>query len=162
MKQPLLGIVATALIMVVSLALISLFSFETFSGWLSIGLMCLIPAQVAVAVLWQGKHPVWAAKHRQPLKGILLLLVTVLVGACVVAALHRAVGGGRGPSSMLVQCTVVSVVVMFWFAIIWGGWAFNQAIKHPVAAGLVTIAFSYAVNIVLFRILFNYEFMNGA
>ena len=162
MKQPLVGIAATLLVMAVSLALISLFSFETFSGWLSIGLMCLIPAQIAVAVLWQGKYPVFAAKQRQPLKGILLILVTVLVGAVVVPVLHRTVGGGLGPSPMLVHCTVVSVVVMFWLAIIWGGWPFNRLIKNPVAAGLVTIAASYTVNFLLFRFLFSYEFMKGA
>ncbi|HET9215398.1 MAG TPA: hypothetical protein VFR18_00375 [Terriglobia bacterium] len=162
MKQPLLGIVATVLIITISLALISLFSFETFSGWLSFGLMCLIPAQIAVAVLWQGKHPAWAANNRQPLRGILLIVVTALIGAVVVPVLHRTVGGGLGPSPMLVQFTVVSVVVMFWCAIMWGGWPFNAVLKNPVAAGLVTIVFSYAINALLFRVLFSYEFMSGA
>ena len=162
MKQPLLGIVATVLIMTISLALISLFSFEIFSGWLSFGLMCLIPAQIAVAVLWQGKHPAWAANNRQPLKGILLIAVTILIGAVVVLVLHRTVGGGLGPSPMLVQFTVVSVVVMFWCAIMWGGWPFNAVFKNPVAAGLATIVFSYVINALLFRFLFSYEFMSGA
>jgi hypothetical protein len=162
MKQPLRGIVATVLIMTISLALISLFSFETFSGWLSFGLMCLIPAQIAVAVLWQGKHPAWAANKRQPLKGMLLILITAVIGAIVVAVLHRTVGGGLGPSPMLVQFTVVSVVVMFWLAIMWGGWPFNAVLKNPVAAGLTTIVFSYAINALLFRVLFSYEFMRDA
>ena len=162
MKQPLLGIVATLLVTTISLALISLFSFEVFSGWLSFGLMCLIPAQIAVAVLWQGKHPVWAAKHRQPLKGILLILVTILIGAVVVPVMHRTVGGGLGPGPVLLHCTIVSVVVMFWFAIMWGGWPFSVAIKNPVAAGLATIAFSYGVNALLFRFLFSYQFMSDA
>jgi hypothetical protein len=162
LKQPLLGVVATAIIIGISLGLISLFSFEVFSGWLSIGLMCLIPAQICVAVLWTTRHPGWAANHRQPVKGILLILVTVLIGAIVVPVYHRTVGGGLGPSPMLVQCVIVSVVVMFWFAIIWGGWPFNAVMKNPVAAGLATIAFSYAINILLFRLLFNYEFMKDA
>jgi len=162
LKQPLLGIVATAIIIAISLGLISLFSFDLFTGWLSIGLMCLIPAQIAVAVLWQTKHPSWAAKQPQPLKGILLILVTVFVGAIVVPVYHRTVGGGLGPSPMLVHCVVVSVVVMFWFAIIWGGWPFNAVMKNPVAAGLATIAVSYGINLLLFRVLFNYEFMKDA
>ena len=40
-----------------SLGLISLFSFETFSGWVAYGLMCLIPTQIVVAVLWKAKSP---------------------------------------------------------------------------------------------------------
>ena len=162
LKQPLLGIVATAIIIALSLGLISLFSFKVFSGWLSIGLMCLIPAQIAVAVLWQTKHPAWVAKQRQPLKGILLILVTVLVGAIVVPVYHRQAGGGLGPSPMFIQCVIVSVVVMFWFAIMWGGWPFNAVMKSPVIAGLATIAVSYGINLLLFRVLFNYEFMKGA
>jgi hypothetical protein len=162
LKQPSLGILATAIVIAISLGLISLFSFEVFSGWLSIGLMCLIPAQICVAVLWQTKHPGWAANHRQPVKGILLILVTLMVGAIVVPVYHRAAGGGLGPSPMLVQCVIVSVVVMFWLAIMWGGWPFNAIMKSPVAAGLATIAISYGINLLLFRFLFNYEFMKDA
>jgi hypothetical protein len=157
-----LGILATTLIIVISLGLVSLFSFETFSGWVAFGLMCLIPTQVVVAVLWKTKHPVWAAKHKQPLKGLLLILTNVLVGAVAVIVYHRTVGGGLGPSPMLVQCTIVSVVVMFWFAIMWGGWPFNAVIRNPVASGLLTIAVAYAINVLLFRVLFNYEFMKDA
>jgi hypothetical protein len=162
LKQPVLGIFATAIIITISLGLISLFSFETFSGWVAYGLMCLIPTQIAVAVLWKAKHPVWAASHRQPLKGLLLILTNVLVGVVVVIVYHRTVGGGLGPSPMLVQCTIVSVVMMFWFAIMWGGWPFNAVIRNPVVAGVLTIAVSYAINVLLFRVLFNYEFMKDA
>jgi hypothetical protein len=162
LKQPLLGVVATALVIALSLGLISLFSFEVFTGWLSIGLMCLIPAQIAVAVLWQTRHPEWAAKQRQPAKGILLILITVAVGAIVVPVYHREAGGGLGPSPMFIQCVIVSVVMMFWFSIMWGGWPFNAVMKSRVTAGLATIAVSYGINLLLFRVLFNYEFMKDA
>jgi hypothetical protein len=162
LKQPAVGILSTALIMVLSLVLISRFSFELFSGWVSFGLMCLIPAQIAAVALWKGKHPLWAVKQPQPLKGLLLIAITGLVGTIVLLVYHRIVGGGLGPSPMLVQCTVVSVVVMFWLAIMWDGWPFTSAIRSPVAAGLVTIAVSYALNLLLFRILFSFEFMKDA
>src|SRR6476619_6482977 len=148
--------------MVLSLVLISRFSFELFSGWVSFGLMCLIPAQIAAVALWKGKHPLWAVKQPQPLKGLLLIAITGLVGTIVVLVYHRIVGGGLGPSPMLVQCTVVSVVVMFWLAIMWDGWPFTSVIRNPVAAGLVTIAVSYALNLLLFRVLFSFEFMKDA
>src|SRR5262245_20866620 len=155
LKQPVLGIVASAMIMMISLGLISLFSFAVFSGWVAFGLMCLIPTQIVIAVLWKGNLPLWAGSRRQPLKGLLLILTNVLVGAGVVLVYHRTIGGGLAPSPMLVQCTIVSVVVMFWFAIIWGGWPFNAAIRDPVPAGMVTIAASYGINVYLFRVLFN-------
>ena len=109
--------------------------------------MCLIPAQIAVAVLWQGKHPVLGRKEKATGEGNPTDSGHVFSWVqIVVPVFHRTVGGGLSPRPMLVQCTIVSVVVMFWFAIIWGGWPFNAAIGDPVAAGLVTIAVSYAIN----------------
>jgi hypothetical protein len=63
---------------------------------------------------------------------------------------------------MLMHCTIVSVVITFWLSIIWGGWPFTAWIKEPVAAGLVLLVSCYLINYLLFRIFFNYAFMQGA
>jgi hypothetical protein len=63
---------------------------------------------------------------------------------------------------MLMQCTIVSVVVTFWGAIMWGGWPFTAWIKNPVAAGLALLAACYAVNYALFRVFFNFDFLRDA
>ena len=63
---------------------------------------------------------------------------------------------------MLSQCLIASVVIMFWMAIMWGGWPFTAFIKNTLFAGLALVAACYAVNYILFRIFFNYEFMRGA
>jgi len=86
MKQPVLGIVATIIVIAVSLTLISFFDFPTFAGWISYSLMCLIPMQIVVGVTWGTHHPGFAAKQRQPLKGILLAITTAVIGAIVLAA----------------------------------------------------------------------------
>jgi hypothetical protein len=63
---------------------------------------------------------------------------------------------------MLAMCIITSVIIMFWLAIMWGGWPFNQLFKNPVAAGLAMLVACYAINYGLFRLLFSYEFMRGA
>jgi hypothetical protein len=63
---------------------------------------------------------------------------------------------------MLAQCSIVSVVVTFWAAIMWGGWPFTSTIKHPVAAGIVMLVACYLVNYGLFRVFFDYRFMQDA
>jgi hypothetical protein len=163
LKQPVLGIVATVFVMVVSLALISLFDFSTFAGWMSYGLMCLIPMQIVVGVTWGANQPNFAAKQRQPLKGVLLTLTTVVIGAIVVPA-YLAIAGGnvKPPSPMLMHATITSVVVTFWAAIIFGGWPFKTVIKNEVGAGLVLVAGCYLVNYLFFRMFFDYGFMQGA
>jgi hypothetical protein len=163
LKQPVLGIVATVLVMAVSLVLISFFDFPTFSGWVSYLLMCLIPMQIVIGVVWGTNHPAFAAKHKQPAKGALLVLTTLLVGA-VVAPLSLATAGGNvtPPSPILVHVIIVSVVIAFWAAIIFGAWPFKALIRNPVAAGLTMLLAAYVVNYLLFRVFFNYAFMQGA
>lgn len=161
MKQPALGLVATALIIAVSLGFISLFSFADFMGWVSYALICLIPMELVVGVAW-GANPAFAAKLAQPGKGLLLMLVCV-AGAAVIGPVYWQVFAGLPEvSPMLMMCSIVSVVVMFWFAIMFGGWPFNVISKNPVVSGLLMWVGVYVVNYILFRIFFDYSFMAGA
>src|SRR5262245_33877167 len=83
MKQPLLGIFATILVIIVSLGFISLFDFPFFAGWLSYCLMCVIPMQIVIGITWGTNHPGPAAKRTQPAKGVLLSLTALLAGIVV-------------------------------------------------------------------------------
>ncbi len=162
MKQPALGLVATAIVVAISLGLISLFDFETFAGWVSYALICLIPMEIVVGVSW-GANPAFAAGLSQPGKGILLVLVCA-IAAAVIGPVYWQIAGGAvsPPAPMLMECSIVVVVVMFWMAIMFGGWPFTSWIKNPVAAGVLMWAVCYALNYALFRVFFNYDFMAGA
>jgi hypothetical protein len=163
MKQPAVGIIATVLVMAIALGFISLFSYATFTGWVSYYLMCIIPMQLVLGVTWATKLPAFAGARRQPAKGILLTLTALATGV-VVSLAYWVVAGARvnPPAPMLVQCTITSVAITFWATIMWGGWPFTRFIKNPVAAGLILLVVSYAVNYILFRLLFDYAFMQGA
>jgi hypothetical protein len=162
LKQPLTGILATAIVMAVSLFFISLFDFATFSGWVTFALICLIPMEIVVGVTWGCKYPVFAASRSQPWKGVLLASVLPVAGAIFGAIYFYTAGGGLSPPTpMLAMCTIVSVIVAFWMAIMWGGWPF-MGLMRPVAAGIGLVTACYAVNYALFRIFFNYDFMRTA
>lgn len=162
MKQPVAGIVATALVVAVALGFVALFTFPVFTGWVAYFLLCVIPMQIVAAVTW-GSNPAFVAGKRQPAKGLILTLTTLAVGVVVTAVTHAAIGGGISPPTpMLAMCSIVSVVITFWAAIIWGGWPFTSLIKNPVAAGLTMLVVCYVVNYGLFRIFFDYGFMQGA
>jgi len=163
LKQPLLGIIASTAVIGVSLFFISLFSYASLSGWVSYILQCLIPAQIMVGVLWKCEHPSFAQKQQQPAKGLLLLLITLLAGSVIAPAFFYVAGGGIAPPTpMLAHATIISVAIMFWLAIIWGGWPFNAIIRNPVASGIATLAAGYGITLVVFRIFFDYGFMRGA
>jgi hypothetical protein len=162
-KQPLLGIVATVLVIAISLGFIALFAFPTFGTWVAFLMICLIPTQIVMSITWGCKHPGFAAARSQPAKGILLTLMALVVGAIVAAVHFSTVGGGINPPvPMLAMCIITSVIIAFWLAIVWGGWPFHRLIKNPIGAGLALLAAAYVINYLLFRLLFDYGFMRGA
>jgi len=163
LRQPVTGALASLLIMGLSLAFISLFDYQTFSGWISYALMCVIPMQIVVSVTWACNHPGFAAPLRQPHKGASLVLLTALIGVIVGVVYFEVVGGGiNPPAPMLIMCTILTVIVTFWFTFMFGAWPFNRLIKHPVAAGLTLLAAVYVASFILFRIFFDFGFMRGA
>lgn len=163
LKQPLLGIVATLLIIAISLGFIALYDYPTFSGWVSTFLICIIPMEIVMGVTWGMKQPGFAANRSQPLRGILFSLFVLAAGAVVcLAHWAGAFGTVSPPTPMFTQCVIASVVVMFWMAIMWGGWPFTALIKNPFGAGLALWVACYVVNYILFRIFFNFDFLKGA
>ncbi|MEO8098387.1 MAG: hypothetical protein ABI811_11860 [Acidobacteriota bacterium] len=162
MKQPALGLVASAIVIAISLGFISLFDFGEFSGWVSYLLICLIPMEIVVGVSW-GANPAFAAGMPQPIKGLVLMLVCVVAAAVIAPIYWNVVGGGVSPPlPNLMLTSIVSVVVMFWFAIMFGGWPFNVISKNPVVSGLLMWVGCYAINYGLVQIFFNYDFLKGS
>jgi hypothetical protein len=161
LKQPWLGILATALVMAVALAFISRFDVPVFTGWVSYYLLCVIPMQIVIAVTW-GSSPGFAAGRTQPAKGLLVTSTALAVGVLVAVCGFFLTGRVSPPTPMLMMRMIVSVVIAFWFAIMWGGWPFTAAIRNPIAAGLTMLLVSYIVNEALFRVFFDYGFLRGA
>jgi hypothetical protein len=90
-------------------------------------------------------------------------LATLAVGVIVTAVTHATIGGRISPPTpMLAMCAIVSVVITFWAAIMWGGWPFTTLVKNPIAAGLTMLVACYLINYALFRLFFDYGFMQGA
>jgi hypothetical protein len=154
--------VASAIVMAIALGYIAMFAFGTFVGWVSFFMLGLIPMQVVAVVLWGG-NPGFARWLRQPVKGVALVIVTIVASAVCTAIAHAVVGERISPPGPIPShFAVVVVPTTFWLAIMMGGWPFTSAIKSPIVAGLVVLGAAYALTYVEFRVLFNYDFMQGA
>ena len=163
MKQPAAGLVATLAIVAISLAFISLFSFPVFSGWVAFLIDCIIPMQIVIGVTWGGKHPAFASSQAQPVKGLLLLLLNLAVGAVFAIVLWMTVGHGiNPPTPILIFYMIDFVLTTFWLTIMWGGWPFLGIIRNPVAAGFTLLIAAAAVAYIIFRVFFDFGFMEGA
>jgi hypothetical protein len=161
-KQPALGLVASAIVMAIALAYISLFSVGAFLGWVSFFMLGLIPMQVVAVVLWGG-NPSFVSGMSQPLKGLALVLLTVVVSIVATAVAFVVVGEGVNPPGPIPShFAVVVVPTTFWLAIMMGGWPITSRIKNPINAGLVVVMVAYLLTLLEFRLLFNYDFMKDA
>jgi len=162
MRQPLLGVAASALIIAIALGFIALFDFPSFAGSVSFFMLGLIPMQIVMVVLW-GANPSFASSLRQPIKGIVLMLVAAVAAVVVMPIALGVVGEGvRPPGPIPSHYVVIVVPTTFYLAIMFGGWPFTSVFKNPLIAGLAVLIAAYALTYAAFRLFFNYDFMQGA
>lgn len=162
-RQPATGILATIPVIAISLAFVHWFTFPVFASWVAFYTQCTIPMQIIVGITWGCRLPEFAAQQHQPMKGLLLTLITVVAGIIASVVLLAIPGGSiTPPTPMLMHCTIVSVAITFWISIMWGGWPFRPRIQNTLASGIAQLAASYIVTYILFRAFFNYDFMKQA
>jgi hypothetical protein len=159
--QPALGFVASALVIAVSLAYLALFDFATFVGPVAFFMLCLIPVQVVLVVL--APNPPFAARLGQPLKGIVLILATVATAVVVTPLALQLTGEGISPPGPIPSHYAVIVVpTTFFLAIVFGGWPFSAMTTNRGVVAALALITSYALTYAVFRLFFNYDFLQGA
>jgi hypothetical protein len=161
-RQPLLGIIAAAAVIVISLVFISVLDWPTFRDWVSYFLMCTIPFAFVVGAFWHAQQPPAIGRLRQPVKGLAYLAIALLVGAVVAIVLLETVGGGvTPPTPMVTQCVIISVPFSFWLTVMWGGWPFTL-VRNRVVGGIALLVTVYLIAALVFETLFSYDFLKGA
>jgi len=159
--QPLLGLVATALVVAVSLAYLTLFEFGTFVGWVAFVMLCMIPAQIVTVVI--APNPPFAVGRPQPVRGLILLAMTLAAAVVIAPVVLQLVGEGVSPPGPIPsQFAVIVVPTTFFLAIAFGGWPFTKMTRNAGAAGAAVLVAAYVITYALFRAFFNYDFLQGA
>ena len=162
MKQPLLGLATLILVIVISLGIISLFEEATFSTWVAYLFMCCVPAQIVFALVWNCSMPATVGKMAQPVKGLCLTALTVIIGLMIAAFAYSLVGKGHGVTPMLLMYIILSVVVTFWYAVLWRCWPLTLFSKNPLVIGVSVLLVAYFGAYIVFEIFFNFSFLRGA
>ena len=161
--QPALGLIALAAILGVSFAIIAAFRVDVFNSWVAFLAMTIIPTQIICGLVWHCEQPTAVARLPQPARGLAFLVLCAAVGAAVALASFHIIGGGiTPPTPPLVMYVIFSIVVTFWFVVVWGTWPVSALPVGPVWSGFVGIAFCYLVAYALFELLFDFSFLKGA
>lgn len=163
LKQPVAGFIASAVIIAISLGFISLFTFPTFAGWVSYYLVCVVPIQLVIGVVWGGKYPAFASKLPQPAKGITLSILALIVALIQSAIFFYTVGGRTSPPTPILEhFAIATVVTTFWIVFMFGTWPFKEISKSPGVIGISLLLGVWVIAYALFRTLFNYAIFKGA
>ena len=157
------GVIATAGAVFASLFVCLLVSPEWLTGWGTVILVAMVPAQMVISLVWQANYPKALADLPQPARGIAFTALNALVGAAVAYFAWQTVGGGMDlPTPFLIMFLIFSVAVMLVLVVPLQCWPFAQAIRHPGLMGGTLLVAAYALAYGLFRWLFDFGFLAEA
>jgi uncharacterized membrane protein len=156
------GVLATVFVVLSAFALSMPFGPKTYITWVAFVWMTAVPAQIVMGLQWHFKHPAWAARLQQPVKGLVFLGLTVAAMPLAGAFLYFVPGRGVGPTPMLIMATIMSVVATFWIVVVWRCWPLTVLIKSAATLGIGTWVLAYALGYFIFRVFFNFGFAASA
>ena len=158
-----LGLVGFVVVMLLAIVVFSLFSVSVFTSWVGYLFMCATPAQVIIALLWKTNYPSQLQRLAQPIKGLVLLAMTIGAGLIVAILVYYLVGSGVGaPTPMLNMYIIMSVVVSLWLIPVWHCWPISRFSDHPGVVGIVALIAVYFIAYGLFNLLFDFSFLSAA
>ena len=86
-----------------------------------------------------------------------------MTGFIIAPIVWLLVGEGVSPPGPIPsQYAVIVVPTTFFLAIAFGGWPFTRLSRNMGVAGFLLLVTSYVLTYALFRVFFNYEFLQGA
>ncbi len=157
--EMLTGLLSSLLVLLIAALCILPFDHKTFVDWVGTAFMAATPVQIVLGLLWHNNKPDHIGQLAQPVKGIALTALTCLVGAAVFATVMLLVGRGHGPTPMVVQYFIMSIVVIIWMLPIWQCWPLTLFSKDPLVFGVLTLVFSYLLAYLLWYVFFDYSLL---
>lgn len=161
-KQPVLGLLSTLLVIAIAMGIISLFDEQVFGTWVSFLFMACVPTQIVCGLVWQCEYPGFTRQLSQPAKGLTFLGISILGGAIFAPIMLYTVGGGVAPLPQLMMYTILTIVVAFWIVGVWQAWPVSAVTDNPVLIGIGVLLICYVGAYLLFNTLFDFSFLAGA
>lgn len=157
------GVIATAGAVVAALFASLAVSPDFLTGWVTVILVAMVPAQMIISLVWQCSYPRVLADLPQPARGVAFTTLNPVLGALVAFAAWQTVGGGLGePTPFLIMFLIFAVAVTLLLVVPLQCWPFVPAIRHPGLMGGTLLVVAYTVAYALFRSLFDFGFLSAA
>ena len=164
LKHPALGVLATFLIVVLSLLISVSMAPTTMIAWITLLLVAMVPPQIVLTLALHGEHPASLAKLPQPFRGLAFCALTAIIGVPIAAAANATLGGGLTPPTPFANMfLILGVCVTLGLVAPFQCWPFSAMFpKRPLLMGASILVGAYAISALLFKVLFNFDFLQGA
>lgn len=162
-RQPATGLFGLGLVMLMSWLAIGGMSGDFFATWATFFLVCCVPPQIVLSMVWRNQYPHWLGALGQPRRGIAQLALTLLAAALIATLVFIAqVRQPVPPTPMTLMYVIFCVLVTFWLVLVWECWPLAPLLRHPLALGLGILVLAYLLGYGLFSLLFDFSALTGA
>lgn len=163
MRQPLLGIVATVLVVAAALAFSLAIGPTLLMSWVTLLFVAGVPAMIILMLALHGRFPARIAELRQPLRGFAFTVLTAAVAIPVGWLANAMLGAGMMPPTPLpVMYLILAVPVAIWLIVGFGAWPFSRLARSPGALAVSVLIAAYLLAWLLYRLLFDFHFLADA
>jgi hypothetical protein len=163
LKQLQQGLLATGFVIGLALLIALGLPVEAEMGWVSVLLNAMVPTQMVMTLFWRGAYPCALEGVRQPLRGLLLTLLNLLM-AVGIAALAVVVWGGAEwqPTPFILMPLIISIPLALTQIVLFQAWPFTLLTKSTLLQGVLMLVSTYALAMVVDGFLFDFGFLRDA
>ncbi len=157
------GLLASVLVIGLALLIALGLPVEAEMGWVSVLLNAMVPTQMVMTLFWRGAYPSVLVAVRQPLRGLLLTLLNLLVAAAI-AALAVLVWGGAEwqPTPFVLMPLIISIPLALTQIVLFQAWPFTLLTKSTLLQGVLMLLSTYALALAVDVFLFDFGFLRDA
>ena len=163
LKQLQPGLLASLLVIGLALLIALGMPVDVEMGWVSVVLNAMVPTQMVMTLFWHGKYPCALKGVRQPMRGLLLALVNLLVGGVVAALAVFTLGGSQWqPTPFIIMPLIISIPLALTQIVLFQAWPFTRWTRSALIQGVLMLISSYCLAAAIDVLLFDFGFLRDA
>jgi hypothetical protein len=156
-KQPILGILSTILIVAFSLIISTSFELSTFGSWITLIIMVMVPVQIIMTLFMGNSVCEFIDVLSQPKKALINSVIMINFGVIVFVIIQLLFEGlGSKPTPFSIMYCINTVIITFWLVVVFAGWPI-RLISDKVIAGIVLLVSAMVISYITFKLLYDFS-----
>lgn len=143
-------------VIIISMGVIGI-SGETYP-WIVFFFICAVPAQAVIGIIWGNNLPFLKSNLSQPIKGLILVIFSILIAITIGFLVLSTVGHGIWEvTPHIIHYVILTVAFTLFILFVWNGWPFNLLTKNTTVLGILILLGAYVLTYLYWHFTFNYS-----